>query len=98
MIRVEQEGETITVISDDANAENAALGDAVDECAPHLLADFEGTDADGDGELHWKVRKADWNSLLEVLETAAASGFLNPEEAELAAERVALAIKESGDQ
>lgn len=95
MLKAQREGETITVVSDDGNAENVALGEAIDLQAPHLLADYEATDTDGNGELHWTVRKEDWRSLIDVLE---ATEGVNPNELDEAIEIVAAAVKESGDE
>lgn len=73
MLRAEHDGDVITIITDDAQAENAVLGEAIDTAAPHLLESFEAT-AFADGELRWKVERADWPSLSEVLEALLASG------------------------
>jgi hypothetical protein len=70
MLRVEDiEGEdAVVVISDDANAENAALDDAVNAMAPHLYDDFSGTGLDAENMLRWRVERSEYSSLLEVLE------------------------------
>lgn len=94
MLKVEREGETITVISDDANAENVALGEALDQAAPHLLADYEDTETDGDGKLHWTVRKADWRSLAEAIE---AMEGVNPTEQDEAVEAIMVAVRETDE-
>lgn len=93
MLRAERDERTITIISDDANAENAALGDAIESAAPELVAGFNGTPV-VDGELRFQVDQADWLSLMEALETLGMSGDVDPEEAEAAYDLVETACRE----
>jgi hypothetical protein len=60
--------ETFTFVSDDANAENAVLGDAVSEAAPHLLSSYGQTEVGDDGLLRWEVGAEEWPSLLEIID------------------------------
>lgn len=71
MLKVEAiEGrDALMVISDDANAENMALNDAVELVAPHLHQDFSNVEVDENGLLQWRVERAEWDSLLEVLDS-----------------------------
>lgn len=73
MLKVEPiEGQSaVHVVSDDADAENAALNDAVELAAPHLHADFAGTEVDDEGLLKWRVQSSEYDSLLEVLDALA---------------------------
>lgn len=66
-LRVERDERNITIISDDRNAENAALGEALGVTAPHLLPAFDDAPFE-DGELRFIVHQDDWQSLLEALE------------------------------
>jgi hypothetical protein len=96
MLKVEHEGETMTVVSDDANAENAALSEAIDLAAPHLLKSYDEAPYDN-GELRWKVGAEDWQSLIEAL--AALEGgetILDPTEVDEAIEVVEVALKQRG--
>lgn len=92
MLRIEQVGEIITVISDDENAENAALAEALEHAAPHLLESFESTDTDGSGGLRWAVRHADWRSLAESIEMMEG---VNPYEQDEATTKIMLAVEET---
>lgn len=73
MLKAELEGDIITIVTDDRLAENAALADAINDAAPHLLESFEATGME-DGELRWKVERDEWPSLVEVLDALLASG------------------------
>ena len=66
-LRVERNERTITVISDDKNAENALLGEALSAAAPQLLPAFDEAPFEN-GELRLDVGYEDWGSLLEALE------------------------------
>lgn len=94
MLRVEQVGEVITVISDDENAENAALAEALGHAAPHLLESYESTDTDGSGGLRWPVRHADWRSLAEAIEMMEG---IDPYEQDEAATKIMLAVQETDE-
>lgn len=61
--------DTFTLTSDDKNAENAALGEAIDQAAPHLLKQFDETEADDDGQLILSFPREEWSSLLEILDS-----------------------------
>jgi hypothetical protein len=76
-IKIEHQERTVTVITDDANAENAAIADAVELAAPELLGSLNGTPM-VDGEMRWEVDQADWGSLEEVL-AGAGNESGNPE-------------------
>lgn len=96
MLKVEHEGETMTVVSDDANAENVALSEAIDLAAPHLLKSYNDAPYDG-RELRWKVGVADWQGLIEAL--AALEGgdaMVDPTEVDEAIELVEAALKQRG--
>lgn len=69
MLKIEEiEGEdALYVVSDDANTENAALADAIEDAAPHLLLDYNNTEPEG-GVLKWRVARADYAALLEVFD------------------------------
>jgi hypothetical protein len=94
VLKVEREGDVFTVISDDENAENVAIGEALENAAPHLLESYEATDTDGDGTLRWPVRKEDWRSLAEAIEIIEG---VNPEEQDQAATQIMLAVQESDE-
>lgn len=69
MLKIEEiEGaEALYVVTDDENAENAALDEAIMEMAPHLHEDYIKTDVEY-GVLKWRVQRSEYNSLLEVLD------------------------------
>lgn len=81
MLKTEHEGEVITLISDDANAENAAIGEAVDKAAPHLLAVYDEIPVDDEGTLRWKFPVNEWTSLMEILDDLSNRDGVNPDEA-----------------
>lgn len=60
--------ETFTLVSDDQNAENIGLGEALDMAAPHLLKQFDDTEVDVDGNLSMDFPKDEWATLMEVIE------------------------------
>lgn len=68
MLRIEKADDTITFVSDDKNAENNMLGDAINEGAPHLLGAFEDTPMDDDDLLKFSVARDEWSSVLEILD------------------------------
>lgn len=82
MLKVEEiEGQNaVNVTSDDANTENVALDEAINEAAPHLHGDFTAL-AVVDGLLTWRVERSEYGALLEVLETL---DGVDPEEIEAA--------------
>lgn len=90
-LRVERDERTITVISDDRNAENALLGEAIEVAAPHLATAYNETPTADDGELRFSVEPDDWQSLLEVLEAMEAE---YPEAAGTAIEQVESWVRE----
>lgn len=92
MVKVEEiEGQdAVYVVTDDANAENAALDEAVDLAAPHLHEDFTNTDY-ADGELRWRVGRSDYSALLEVLDSLEGC---NPEEVDEAITLVETLVKD----
>lgn len=92
MLKVEHDGETMTVVSDDANAENVALSEAIDLAAPHLLKSYDEAPFDGN-ELRWKVGVADWPSLIEAL-AALEEADLDPTEVDEAITVVETAQKQ----
>ena len=94
MISVTRDERSFIVASDDANAENLALEEAVEMAAPHLLADFQATQVDNDGLLRWRVQREDWGSLLEILEALGVGDGINPDEVGAAIEEVEAATKE----
>jgi hypothetical protein len=95
MIAVDRTGEDeFTVVTDDLNAENAALEEAIEDTAPHLLADYAATQVGPDGKLMWTVERAEWVSLLEIIDALAASGNVNPAELDEMEEKVELGKKE----
>lgn len=69
MLKIEEiEGQdAVYVVSDDGNAENANLSDAVELAAPHLVDEFNGTPVEN-GLLKWRVPHAEYDSLLEVFD------------------------------
>lgn len=93
MLRIEEvEGwESLNVISDDANAENAALDEAIMDAAPHLHADFVALELTDKGLLVWRVERSEYDSLLEVLD---ALDGVNPDDIENAMEIVEQKRKE----
>jgi hypothetical protein len=92
MLKLEEiEGEdALYVVSDDANTENAALAEAIEDAAPHLLVEFNNTDVE-DGVLKWRVARADYSSLLEVMDVVEG---VDPEEWEAISEMLEAKTKE----
>lgn len=68
MLTIERREDFLVLISDDANAENAALSEAVGAAAPHMAEAFEQIKVGEDGRLRFAVQRDDWRSLLEVIE------------------------------
>jgi hypothetical protein len=93
MLKVVRDERSFVLESDDANAENLALQEAIEMAAPHLTADFESTSPDADGVLRWRVQREDWEALVEVLE-ALTFEDVNPEEVGEAIALVEAAAKE----
>lgn len=95
MLKVERDdAETMVLVSDDANAENAAIQEAVEEGAPHLLENFESCEVGDDGLLRWKLPAPEWSSLMEVLDLLSNSLTVNPEDANAAFDVVEAAHQE----
>lgn len=94
MLKVTRDERSFIVESDDANAENAALEDAIGMAAPQLANDFESTPTDADGVLRWRVQREEWQSLIEVLEAMQMEGTTNPDELEEAIQEIDKATKE----
>lgn len=94
MLKVTRDERSFIVESDDANAENAGLEDAIGMAAPQLANDFEATPIDGDGMLRWRVQREDWQSLLEALEAMQMEGAADPAELDEAIEQIEKATKE----
>lgn len=72
--------ETLVLVSDDKHAENAALTEAIDASAPHLLEAWDATTTSADGRLRFPVARADWGSLSDVLEELSCGMDVDPEE------------------
>lgn len=62
---------TFTFVSDDANAENAVLGDAIEEAAPQFSDDFSATSPGTDGMLRFDFTHDHWEPLADVIEALA---------------------------
>lgn len=82
--------EILTLVSDDANAENIALSVAVEAAAPHWLKSWNETLVDDEGMLRYAVHRDEWWSLIEVLETLEPGVW--DEQVEEALTRVELAV------
>lgn len=80
MLSIIRSDDTLTLVSDDKNAENASLGEALEAVAPHLLPDYLEADVGEDGLLRLGVGRDDWESLADVIEELGAMGSTNPEE------------------
>lgn len=68
MISITRNDDTLVLASDDQNAENMALQEAILAAAPHLSEAFMDTPVGDDGVLRFVVHKADWEALGEVVE------------------------------
>ncbi len=89
MLAITRQDNTLILVSDDANGENAALEDALGAAAPELLEAYTKTAVGDDGLLRFSVDRADWRGLLDAIEELACmSGFVDPDELS-AVERVA---------
>lgn len=95
MLTISQQGSTLVLASDDANAENAVLEAAIEYGAPHWLPDYREAPIGADGILRFAVKRDEWGSLREVIEHLAAFG-LDAAELEAIEDAVEQAIFTSG--
>ena len=93
MLKAVRDERSFIVESDDANAENLALDEAINMAAPHLYNEFHALAPEVDGVLRWRVQREDWEALLEVLE-ALSFEEVNPEEVDEMMEEISAAVKE----
>lgn len=95
MLKIERAERTITVISDDANSENAILADAVEHAAPELLDAFNNTEF-ANGELRWEVDEKDGLSLLDVIDATSHDPAMDPSTADEIYEQLDAICREAG--
>lgn len=93
MLTIERREDFLVLISDDANAENAALSEAVGAAAPHMAEAFEQIKVGEDGRLRFAVQRDDWSSLLEVVEELSNGWALDMDELLAVETQVELAVE-----
>lgn len=94
MLTLTRDNDRFIFASDDEAGENGALQDAIEDRAPHLLASFNDTPVSDDGTLRFGFAKEDWPSCIEVCESLAMSGMIDPDAAEAMGEQVEKALDE----
>lgn len=81
MLSITRNDDTLILLSDDENAENGFLEEAIDAAAPHLGERFEETKVGEDGLLRFSVGREDWESLADAIEELSCmAASVNPEE------------------
>lgn len=96
MLTITRDGDdTFVLVSDDKNAENITLTEAIEVAAPQLLEAWEDTPAADDGLIRFRVIKADWEGLRDVLEELGSLDGINPEELAAIEDAVNLALDEA---
>lgn len=94
MFRLDRtDDDTFTLVSDDRNAENVLIGDAISECLPHLLPDFEDSPTDDEGLLRFAVKREDWAGLSDALSHLGIEGMVQG--ADEAEELVEIALRDA---